>query len=142
MKNWIGAVAILIAAGPAVAADVATCTLSADKKTVTVTASNPYSKLMACEVNCNMAIPNGIATVVCVKPVPVGARDFVMCSEPAANSQVYTRVKDADVNCPDPSAPPPKTEKDDDDDDAKADELMQKMLKQGQEFIERQKQKK
>ena len=39
MKNWIGAVAILIAAGPAVAADVATCTLSADKKTVTVTAS-------------------------------------------------------------------------------------------------------
>ena len=86
MKNWIGAVAILIAAGPAAAADVATCTLSADKKTVMVTASNPYSKPMACEVNCNMAIPNGIATVVCVKPVPVGARDFVMCSEPAATA--------------------------------------------------------
>jgi hypothetical protein len=53
---------------PAFAADVAPCTLSTDKKTVTVTASNPYSKVMACEVNCDMAIPNGIATVVCVKP--------------------------------------------------------------------------
>jgi hypothetical protein len=49
---------------PAFAADVAPCTLSTDKKTVTVTASNPYSKVMACEVNCDMAIPNGIATVV------------------------------------------------------------------------------
>ena len=140
MKNWIGAAAMLIAAGPAVAADVATCTLSADKKTVTVTASNPYSQVMACEVNCHMAIPNGISTVVCVKPVPVGSKDFVMCSEPARNGQVYTRVKEASVNCPDP-APPPKAEKDDEDDDAKADEMMQKMLKQGQEFIERQKQK-
>jgi hypothetical protein len=52
----------------AFAADVATFTLSTGKKTVTVTASNPYSKVMACEVNCDMAIPNGIATVVCVKP--------------------------------------------------------------------------
>ena len=108
MKNWIGAVAILIAAGPAAAADVATCTLSADKKTVMVTASNPYSKPMACEVNCNMAIPNGIATVVCVKPVPVGARDFVMCSEPAANGQVYTRVKEQ-TSIARPSAPPPRS---------------------------------
>ena len=141
MKNWSGAVAMLIAAGPAVAADVATCTLSADKKTVTVTASNPYSQVMACEVNCHMATPNGISTVVCVKPVPAGSKDFVMCSEPAGNGQIYTRVKEASVNCPDPSAPPPKAEKDDDDDDAKADEMMQKMLKQGQEFIERQKQK-
>ena len=55
-------------------------------------------------------------------------------------------VKEASVNRPDPAPPPPKVEKDDDDDDAnddaKADEMMQKMLKQGQEFIERQKQKK
>jgi hypothetical protein len=141
MNRWIGAAAVLLAAGPAVAADVATCTLGADKKTVTVTASNPYSQVMACEVNCDMAIPNGIATVVCVKPVPVGARDFVMCSETAAGGKVYTRVKETSVNCPDPAAPPPKAAKDDDDDDAKADEMQQKMLKQGLEFLERQKQK-
>ena len=60
MKIWFGAAAVLLAACPAFAADVATCALSADKKTVTVTASNPYSKVMACEVNCDMAIPNGI----------------------------------------------------------------------------------
>ena len=148
MKRWIGAVLALVAAGPVFAAEVATCSLSADRKTVTVTASNPYSKVMACEVNCDMAIPNGIATVVCVKPVPVGAKDFVMCSKTDANGQVYTRVKGASLNCPDPSAPPPdskadKVDKgdDDDDDDAKADEMMQKMQKQGQDLLQRQKQK-
>jgi hypothetical protein len=144
MKRLIGAVTMLVAAGPAFAADVATCTLSADKRTVTVTATNPYSKVMACEVNCDMAIPNGIGTVVCVKPVPVGAKDFVMCRE-AVEGKNYTRVKGASLNCPDPSAPPPggkaETDKDDDDDDAKAEALMQKMQKVGQDFLERQKQK-
>src|SRR5206468_5615322 len=119
MKIWLLAVAALVAAGPAFAADVAVCALSADKKTVTVTASNPYSRVMACEVNCHMAIPNGIATVVCVKPVPVGAKDFVMCTEVAAAGRLYTSVKGASLNCPDPSAPPAagKAEKEDDDDD-------------------------
>jgi hypothetical protein len=85
--------------------------------------------------------------VVCVKPVPVGAKDFVMCTETAAEGHSYTRVKGASLNCPDPSAPPPGSKaepdsKDGDDDDAKADELMQKMLKQGQEMLERQKKQK
>ena len=70
MNRLIGAVTMLVVAAPAYAADVATCTLSADKKTVTVTATNPYSKVMACEVNCDMAIPNCIATVVCVWSAP------------------------------------------------------------------------
>ncbi|SDS01669.1 hypothetical protein [Bradyrhizobium canariense] len=149
MNRWFGAVAILFAAGPAFAADVATCTLSADKKTVTVTANNPYAQVMACEVNRNMAIPDGFATVVCVKPVPAGAKDFVMCTHVAAEGHSYTRVKDADLNCPDPSAPPAATKADttkddvdsDDDDDAKANEMTKQMLKQGQEFLDRQKQK-
>ena len=146
MKKWIGAATMLVVAWPAFAANVATCTLSADKKTVTVSATNPYSKVMACEVNCDMAIPNGIGTVVCVKPVPVGARDFVMCTETAAEGHSYTRVEGASLNCPDPSAPPPGSKaeidsKDDDDDDAKAEALMQKMQKQGLEFLEQQKKK-
>jgi hypothetical protein len=148
MQKWFGAAAVMLAAGPAFAADVAVCTLSADKTTVTVTASNPYTQVMACEVNCNMAIPNGIATVVCVKPVPVGAKDFVMCAQTARNGGIYTRVKDADLNCPDPAAPPAASKSDSkaddgdgDDDDAKADEMMKKMLKQGQQFLDRQKQK-
>jgi hypothetical protein len=143
MKRLIGAVAMLVAAGPVFAAEVATCTLSADKRTVTVSATNPYSKVMACEVNCDMAIPNGIGTVVCAKPVPVGAKDFVMCTETAAEGHSYTRVKGASLNCPDPSAPPSgsKADADSKDDDAKADEMMQKMLKQGQEFLQKQNQK-
>jgi hypothetical protein len=147
MKSWLGATAILIAAGPAFADSVAKCTLGADKKTVTVTASNPYSQVMACEVNCHMDIPGGFATVVCVKPVPVGAKDFVMCTD--VGKDTYTRVKDTDANCPDPSAPPAASkadskEKDDDDgddDDAKADEMMKKMQKQGQDMLDRMKRK-
>jgi hypothetical protein len=148
MKKWLGAAAIMVVAFPAFAGDVAVCTLGADKKTVTVTASNPYAQVMACEVNCDMAIPDGISTVVCVKPVPVGAKDFVMCTHVAAEGHSYTRVKGAEVNCPDPAAPPSATKADpakddadsDDDDDAKANEMMQKMLKQGQELLDRQKQ--
>jgi hypothetical protein len=151
MRTWFGAAAVLLAACPAFAADVATCTLSADKKSVTVTASNPYSKVMACEVNCDMAIAGGFATVSCAKPVPVGSKDFVMCTDVADEGHPYVKVKGTKVNCPDPSGPPAtangepaKAEpaKDDgDDDDAKADELMKKMLKQGQELLDRQKQK-
>jgi hypothetical protein len=143
MKIWLGAAAALLVAGPVLAAEVATCTLSADRKTVTVTASNPYAQVMACEVNCHMAIPNGLATVVCVKPVPAGAKDFVMCAEADKDGKAYTRVKETEANCPDPSAPPPaaKKEDDDDDDDAKADAMMQKLMKQGQDFIEQQKRK-
>jgi hypothetical protein len=148
MKSWFGAAAMMLAVCPAFAADVATCTLGADKKTVTVTASNPYAQVMACEVNCHMDIPGGFATVVCVKPVPPGSKDFVMCTDVSKDGHAYTRVKEATVNCPDPAAPPAATKadtqvKDDDgdndDDDAKSDAMMKKMLKQGQDFLDRQK---
>jgi hypothetical protein len=143
MKIWTCAIPAMLIAGQTYAADVATCTLGADKKTVTVTATNPYSQVMACEVNCDMALAGGIATVVCVKPVPAGAKDFVMCTDKADGDHTYTRVKGATVNCPDPSAAPKaaKAEKSDDDDDAKADEMMQKMMKQGQEMLDRMKKK-
>ena len=149
MLKWIWAAAALLAAYPAFAANVATCTLGADKKTVTVTASNPYSQVMACEVNCHMDIPGGFATVVCVKPVPAGAKDFVMCTDVSSDGHTYTKVKETEANCPDPTAPPAaskaETKKDDDDgdddDDAKADAMMKKMLKQGQDFLDRQKRK-
>jgi len=142
MKFWIGAVPAMMIAGQAYAADVATCTLGSDKKTVTVTATNPYSQVMACEVNCDMALQGGIATVVCVKPVPAGAKDFVMCTDKADGDHTYVRVKGATVNCPDPAAPPKASKAStDDDDDAKTDEMMQKMMKQGQEMLDRMKKK-
>jgi len=145
MKIWISAAAAMVMVGQAYAADVAICTLGADKKTVTVTATNPYSQVMACEVNCDMALAGGISTVVCVKPVPVGSKDFVMCTQKAAEGVTYTRVKETTVNCPDPAAQAKstkaETQKADDDDDARADEMMQKMMKQGQEMLDRMKKK-
>jgi hypothetical protein len=142
MRIGIGAVSAMLVAGQACAAEVATCTLGPDKKTVTVTASNPYSQVMACEVNCDMALAGGIATVVCVKPVPVGAKDFVMCTDKASGDHLYTRVKGSTVNCPDPAAPPKGADKAaDDDDDAATEATMQKMMKQGQEMLDRMKKK-
>jgi hypothetical protein len=145
MKFWIGAVPAIVIAGQAYAGDVATCTLGPDKKTVTVTATNPYSQVMACEVNCDIALAGGIATVVCVKPVPPGAKDFVMCTDKASGDHLYTRVKGATVNCPDPAAPPKGADKAekaaDDDDDAATEATMQKMMKQGQDMLDRLKKK-
>lgn len=148
MKIRIVAALAVLMAGQAYAADVATCTLGPDRKTVMVTATNPYSQTMACEVNCDMALPGGISTVVCAKPVPAGAKNFVMCTEKAAEGYTWSRVKGTTVNCPDPAAPPKGADKAadeaakaDDDDDAKVDETMQKMMKQGQEMLERMKKK-
>jgi hypothetical protein len=152
MQYWFGVAAAVLglAVEPALAADVATCTLGADQKTVTVTANNPYSQVMACEVTCDMAIPDGISSITCAKPVPVGAKDFVICTRSAQQGHVYTRVKGVDANCPDPAAPPAqgkkdeqdeKASKDEDDDDKSADELMQKMQKMTDELLRKQKQK-
>jgi len=88
-----------------------------------------------------MGLPGGFATVVCVKQVPVGSKDFVMCTSVASDGHPYTQVKDTEANCTDPAAPPPAASKpdtkekaidddDDDDDDDKADQTMQKMMKQ------------
>jgi hypothetical protein len=147
MTRWIGALLLALAVTSAEAAGVAVCTLGADNKTVTVTANNPHEQTMACEVNCHMAIPGGIATVVCVRPVPAGAKDFVMCSEPSKAGVTYTRVKETESNCPDPTAPPPVTksetkvdDEDDAKDDAKTEAMMQKLMQQGQDFIDKHKQ--
>jgi hypothetical protein len=88
-----------------------------------------------------MAISNGISTVVCVKPVPVGATDLVMCTEPAEAGHSYTAVKGSEVNCPDPAAAaaPPAKDKEAADDDGDSDEdseaLIKKLQKQGADAL-------
>ena len=121
------------------AADVtAICNLASDKRTVTVAFTNPNPQAMACEVNCDMALPGGFGTVVCVKSVPGGARDQVLCTEERKEGAAWARVKATETNCRDPNAPvvPNAAEKDDDDD---SDEMIKKLQKQGQDFIIRQK---
>ena len=49
---------------PAFAADNASCKLSADKKSVSIIATNPYGQVMHCEVNCNLGLAGGFSTAV------------------------------------------------------------------------------
>lgn len=123
----------------AAAADVTgVCSLASDKRTVTVAFTNPNPQVMACEVNCDMALPGGFGTVVCVKPVPGGAKDQILCTEVNKEGAAWMRVRGAEVKCRDPNASvaPAPAEKDDDED---ADEMIKKLQKQGQDFINRQK---
>ncbi|HBF55920.1 MAG TPA: hypothetical protein DEA80_26300 [Afipia sp.] len=139
MKTFILSGLLMCAAGVAVAADVtAICKLGDDKRTVTVAFTNPESKTMQCEVNCDMALPGGFGTVVCVKPVPGGAKDQVMCTDVSKGSAAWVRVKGTEVNCRDPNGTP-VTPADDKSEEEESDALIKRLQKQGQDFIDRQK---
>ncbi|CAN5210670.1 hypothetical protein BH10PSE11_BH10PSE11_11450 [soil metagenome] len=139
MKTFILPAFLIFAAGSSFAADVtAICKLGDDKRTVTVAFTNPESKTMQCEVNCDMALPGGFGTVVCVKPVPGGAKDQVLCTEVSKGSTAWQRVRGTEVSCRDPNGTP-VTPADDKAEDEEADALIKKLQKQGQDFIDRQK---
>lgn len=137
MRVTIFATFLIVTTAPARADVTAICKL--DKGTVTVAFTNPESKTMQCEVNCNMAITNGIGTVVCVKPVPGGAKDLVLCTE-KGDGPPYTRVKDQEVNCRDPDGTPvtPEQQKAQEEDSEKLGEQIRQqsldMLKQLQQM--------
>ncbi|MBI3700382.1 MAG: hypothetical protein HY242_08050 [Afipia sp.] len=131
----IFAMIFLMAATPAFADATATCKF--DKGVVTVAFTNAGPKAMQCEVNCNMAIKSGIGTVVCVKVVPPGSKDLVMCTE-SADGAPWTGIKAQEVNCRDPEGTPisPEEQKarekaDDEDSDA----LIKKMQQQSIEML-------
>ena len=137
MRRLIVTTALMFAISPALADVTAICKL--DKGTVTVAFTNPDSKTMQCEVNCNMVIVNGLGTVVCVKPVPGGAKDLVLCTE-KGDGPAYTRVKDQEVNCRDPNGTPvtPEQQKAEDDD---SEALIRKMQQQWIEMLKQMQQK-
>lgn len=138
MNGFVVAGFLMCAAGSAVAADVtAICKLADDRRTVTVGFTNPETKMMQCEVNCDMALPGGFGTVACVKLVPGGAKDQVLCTEVHKEGAAWLRVRGTEVNCRDPNGTPvtPADEKAEDEDD---DALIRTLQKQGQDFIERQ----
>ena len=137
MNRFIFASFLILTAGSAVAAEVtAVCRLADDRRTVTVAFTNPFAGTMQCDVNCDMALPGGFGTVVCVKPVPGGVKDQVMCTQ-VREGTPWVRVRGTEVSCRDPKGMPvtPAEEKNDDDE---ADEMIRKLQKQGQDFIEQQ----
>lgn len=122
----------------AVAADVtAVCRLADDKRTVAIVFTNPETKTMQCEVNCDMALPGGFGTVTCVKPVPGGAKDQVLCTEVNKGSAAWVRVRGSEVNCRDPNGTP-VTPADEKAEEEEADAMIRKLQKQGQDFIDQQ----
>lgn len=138
MHKFFVAGFLMCMAGSANAADVtAICKLADDKRTVTILFTNPETKMMQCEVNCDMALPGGFGTVACAKPVPGGAKDQVLCTEVHKEGAAWLRVRGTEVNCRDPNGAPvtPVDEKTEDDE---AEEMMKKLQKQGQDFIEQQ----
>ncbi|MEW6769362.1 MAG: hypothetical protein AB1342_15160 [Pseudomonadota bacterium] len=142
MKHLIFVLAATYAATAAHADATATCKL--DKGTVTVAFSNAGPKPMNCEVNCNMAMQGGIGTVVCVKLVPPGAKDLVLCTE-RGDGPPYTRIQGQEVNCRDPEGTPvsPEEQKaqekaDDEDSDALIKKLQQQSIEMLKEMQKKQ----
>ena len=123
------------------AADVkAVCKLAADKRTVSVAFTNPNPQKMACEVNCDMAIPGGFGTVVCVKEVPGNATDLVLCTEVSQISANYSGVKGVETSCRDPEAAsnsPGDLEKHENANDEDAELMMRRAQEQALELMKR-----
>lgn len=144
IRKSIGMVIAVFAISPAFADVTAVCKLADDKRTVTVAFTNPSSQTMACDANCDMAVPNGFGTVSCSKQVPGGATDLVLCTEVKKGGVEYSRVKGVETNCRDvnAAAAPAEQDKDadkdaDEDDDAE----MQRIQKQAQELLNQMKKK-
>jgi len=140
IRKSIGILIAFFAVTPALADVTAVCKLADDKRTVTVAFTNPSSQTMACETNCDMAVPNGFGTVSCSKQVPGRAKDLVLCTEVKKSGVEYSRVKGVETNCRDPNAAAAPVEQDkdaDEDDDAE----IQRMQKQAQELLNQMKKK-
>ncbi|HEY6025020.1 MAG TPA: hypothetical protein VIV34_12690 [Pseudolabrys sp.] len=122
------ATAAVLFAPIAHAADLHTCRLSDDKRSVTVLVSNPYAQETSCTVNCHIRFPGEgirIDSISCTKTVPAGAKDFELCSRTRDNGGVYVRLDDpGNSECIKPLAEQ-NDEKDDDDD--KMDEHVRKL---------------
>jgi hypothetical protein len=73
--------ATLAAASPATAFK---CTLSPDKTSVIVKTSNPNPEPALCTVTCRFTVPEGTASVTCTQTIPPGAKDWYVCTRPAA----------------------------------------------------------
>lgn len=129
MHRFLSISVVACFALPAFAADNASCKLSADNKSVSIVATNPYAQVMHCEVNCNLGLAGGFSTAVCAKDVPVGARDLVLCTETADAGHPYTGITGSEIKCADPTAAAAPAAKDDDTADANSDEDSDALIK-------------
>lgn len=133
-KHSLMAAALVLLLMPAAhAANLHTCKLSPDRKSVTVMVSNPYAQDTSCTVNCHIAIPgSGVASISCTKEVPANAKDYVLCTRTRDNNAQYVKLDDAgNSECVKPLAAEKDSKEADDDDD----KLAQEMLKKSQDML-------
>lgn len=135
------AVLILLPAVPALAASQPfTCALQSDGKTVRVTIANPYARDAQCMVDCQFSTQRAGTTflVSCGKSVPAGGVETELCVK-TYDKGVLVKMIGGTGDCTDPV--PKDSPAVNDDDDKDDEELIQRLQKQGQDFIDRQKSK-
>src|SRR5262245_22589098 len=111
------------------AADLHTCKLSADPRSVTVLVSKPYQQETHCTVNCHVTFPGegiNIVSITCAKTVPGGVKDFELCSRTRDNNGVFVKLSE----CVKPLVEQ-KSDKDDDEDDRSGEQIR----KQSEEML-------
>lgn len=125
------ALAGLAFASGAWGADLYTCKISPDRKSVAVLVSNPYAQETHCTVNCHLILPgSGIhsESISCGKTVPAAAKDFELCTRSRDKGE-YLRVdSDSNAECVKPLAENTDDAAKDDDDDKLAEEMQKKSL--------------
>lgn len=117
----------------AYAADLHTCKLSSDLRSVTVLVSNPYVQETSCTVNCHVTFPGegiNIASISCTKTVPAGAKNFELCSRTRDNNGIFVKLADpGNSQCIKPLAA--QNDENDEDDD----KLGEQIRKQSEDML-------
>lgn len=109
------------------------CTIQPDKQTVRVTIKNPFETETQCMVNCEISTQRAGTKflVSCGRPVKPGV-EGELCVKKDDEGTLVSMIG-GDGDCIKPLPPEPAEEKKDDDDDA----LIQKMMKDSQDFIDK-----
>ena len=116
------------------------CALQPDGKSVRVTIANPYKQDAYCMVNCQFSTKQAGSSfqISCGKEVSAGGVETELCIKTDTRPAALVGMTGGDGDCTDPTPKDAPTLSDDDKDD---EELIQRLQKQGQDFINRQKSK-
>lgn len=75
------------------------CELSADKRMVSLSVTNPSSQLSECTVTCYLPYKGGTATVTCTKFVDANAVNAPLCAHGREKDGVYTKLERSTGQC-------------------------------------------
>jgi hypothetical protein len=110
-----------------------TCAILPDGKSVRASVTNPFDRETSCSVNCQFSTPQQGSSfqVSCTKTIEAGSKSIDLCVR--ESSRALVKMTGGNADCVRPLA----EEETDEDSDA----LIEKLQKQGQDFIDRTKKK-